>query len=77
MTAHTAALVSPKRLVELHPDLFTLATLQRWRSEGCGPPFAVLGPRKIAYDLRSIHDWLAKRTVLSTAAAREVAAAVL
>jgi hypothetical protein len=73
MKSHTK-IVSPKRLVELHPDLFSLGSLQRWRTVGSGPPFAILGPRKIAYDLDLIHEWLANRTVSSTAAAREMTA---
>lgn len=71
MNAQAASLASPKRLVELYPDLFTVATLQRWRTEGVGPPYAVLGPRRIAYNLAAIEAWMAERTVKSTAAARE------
>ena len=68
---HQKAFVSPKRLAEIYPDLFKVATLQRWRTEGTGPPYAVLGPRRIAYNLATIDAWLEQRTVQSTAAARD------
>lgn len=71
MVSNGASLVSPKRLVEMYPDLLSVATLQRWRTEGIGPPYAVLGPRRIAYSLSVIETWMTDRTVLSTAAARE------
>ena len=71
MSQQTTAFVSPKSLAAIYPDLFTVATLQRWRTEGVGPPYTVLGPRRIAYSLAAIDDWMAERTVKSTAAARE------
>jgi predicted DNA-binding transcriptional regulator AlpA len=71
MTNAQQSLVSPKRLAELYSDLFTVPTLQRWRTEGTGPPYSVLGPRRIVYRLSDIEAYLAKRTVTSTAAARE------
>jgi hypothetical protein len=64
-------IISPKRLADLHPDLFTVATLQRWRTAGIGPPHLVLGPRRIAYDLDSVRRWLGERVARSTADARE------
>ena len=63
--------VSPRSLVQLFPDLLTEPTLQRWRTEGVGPPYSKLGPRRVAYDLGLVNAWLADRTVNSTAAARE------
>jgi hypothetical protein len=66
-----AALVSPKRLAELYPDLFTVPTLQRWRTEGVGPPYSLCGPRRIAYRIPDIEAWLTTRSVASTADARE------
>ena len=71
MTNAQQTLVSPKRLSELFPDLFTVPTLQRWRTEGLGPPYSILGPRRICYRLPDIEAWLADRTVTSTADARE------
>lgn len=64
-------LLSPRGLARLYPDLFTVPTLQRWRTEGVGPPYSTLGPRRIVYDLRDIETYLAKRTVTSTVQARE------
>ena len=64
--------VSPKGLSELYPDLFTVPTLQRWRTEGVGPPYATLGPRRIVYRLSDIETYLAKRVVNSTADARDL-----
>lgn len=63
--------VSARRLTKLYPDLFSEPTLQRWRTEGSGPPYSLLGPRRIAYDLNEVEAWLRGRTVKSTAAARE------
>jgi len=64
-------IVSPKRLAELHPDLFTVPSLQRWRTEGIGPPHTLVGPRKIGYDLDAVRHWLSERVARSTADARE------
>lgn len=72
MMNSASPLVSPRRLAELYPDLFSIPTLQRWRSEGVGPPYAVLGPRRIAYNLSAIEAWLTERTVSSTSAAKEL-----
>ena len=63
-------IVSPKRLAELHPDLFSVPTLQRWRSAGIGPKYVVLGPRRIAYRLADIEAWMSARIATSTADAR-------
>ena len=64
-------LVSPKGLCDLYPGLFTVPTLQRWRTEGSGPPYTTLGPRRIVYRLADIEKYLASRVVNSTADARE------
>lgn len=64
-------IVSPKGLVERHPDLLSLATLERWRSEGKGPPFVKVGPRRVGYRLADFERWLADRVVSSTADAKE------
>jgi hypothetical protein len=62
---------SQKRLAELYPDLWSVATLQRWRTLGIGPPWVVAGPRRIAYDLDEVEAWLASRKATSTADAKE------
>lgn len=64
-------IVSPKRLVERHPDLLSITTLERWRSEGKGPPFVKVGPRRVGYRLADFERWLADRVVSSTADAKE------
>lgn len=70
MTAQPIFL-SPKRLSEFYPDLFTVPTLQRWRTEGIGPPFSMLGPRRIVYRLADVEAYIEKRLAMSTADARE------
>ena len=47
------------------------ATLQKWRSEGGGPEFVVLGRRRIGYRASSIQRFLADRVATSAADARE------
>jgi predicted DNA-binding transcriptional regulator AlpA len=37
------------------------ATCSRWRLEGSGPPFIVLGPRRLAYRQSAVGKWLASR----------------
>jgi hypothetical protein len=49
----------------------TVSTLQRWRSEGIGPPFVKLGRRKIGYPRGPRRQWLRMRLFKSTAEARE------
>lgn len=36
-----------------------IRTLARWRALGTGPPFAVLGQKKIVYRASSVERWLA------------------
>ncbi len=43
-------------------------TLLRWRTEGLGPSFTRLGPRRIAYSADEVDRWLAARTHESRAA---------
>lgn len=62
---------SQKRLAELYPDLWSVATLQRWRTLGIGPPWSLAGPRRIAYDLDEVEEWIASRKATSTADAKE------
>jgi excisionase family DNA binding protein len=45
-------------------------TLQRMRTDGSGPPFVKLG-RRVLYSPARLMEWLAQRTVTSTADARE------
>ena len=47
----------------------TRSTLQRWRREGIGPPFAKLaeGTRSpVRYSKRQVREWLEARTVHAT-----------
>jgi len=37
-------------------------TSQRWRVTGDGPPFVRLGPRRVAYRVADVEEWLAQRT---------------
>ncbi len=37
-------------------------TLLRWRTEGMGPRFTRLGPRRVAYRVDEVARWLAGRT---------------
>ena len=69
--ASQTTIISPKGLVERHPDLFTIPTLQRWRSVGIGPPYVVVGPRRIAYRTEDVERWIASRVASSTADARQ------
>lgn len=64
-------IVSPRRLAALYPDLFSVPSLQRWRTEGIGPPHICVGPRKIAYDIDAVRRWLDARVARSTADARD------
>src|SRR6202030_1476355 len=36
-------------------------TLQRWRSEGRGPPYVRFGPRKILYRRSAVEAWIRER----------------
>jgi predicted DNA-binding transcriptional regulator AlpA len=36
-------------------------TLQDWRCDKIGPPFVVLGPRNIKYDIRDLDAWVDER----------------
>lgn len=63
-------LVSPMQLAALYPDLLSKPTLQRWRTEGIGPPYVKVGPRRVGYRIEDVDRWLAERVVTSTAAAR-------
>ena len=52
-------------------------TSLRWRSDGGGPPFIRLGPRRILYARAAVNDWLATRTFAhraEEAVATEIAA---
>lgn len=39
-------------------------TVRRWRKEGIGPAYTLLGPRLIGYQLSAVEAWEASRTVL-------------
>ena len=40
-------------------------TLQRWRSEGSGPPYIKVGGR-VSYDMERVHEWIASHEQTST-----------
>ena len=42
-------------------------TLQRLRQDGGGPPFVKLTERRVGYSEQALQEWLAARTVASTA----------
>jgi predicted DNA-binding transcriptional regulator AlpA len=42
-----------------------VSTLQRWRSNGYGPAFIRLSPRRIGYRKSAVERWLASREHLS------------
>ncbi len=45
-------------------------TLTRWRIEGSGPPFYVLGRSTVRYPRDQLDEWLAARTFRSVAHSR-------
>lgn len=47
------------------------ATLQRWRSEGGGPPYCKVGRRLVAYPESGFQKWLTERMASSTADAKQ------
>ncbi len=53
---------------------FSQRTLQRWRAQGCGPPYVRLGPRRVAYDEAASDTWAASRSYTSRAAELATAA---
>ncbi|MBY0227597.1 MAG: helix-turn-helix domain-containing protein [Hyphomicrobium sp.] len=61
--------LTPKQAAELLG--VTPEHLQRFRSEGGGPRFVLLGKRRIAYRPSDINSWLSSRVASSTAEARE------
>jgi predicted DNA-binding transcriptional regulator AlpA len=52
-------LISERQLCELLG--IGLPTIARWRSEGNGPRFIVLGVRRLAYRPSDVRAWLAER----------------
>ena len=46
-------------------------TLQRWRLEGRGPDFVLIGNKRVGYLHEDIHEWLQGRRVSSTADATQ------
>ena len=47
----------------------TFKTLERWRTDGVGPPYAKAG-RRVVYRLDLLDEWLGSRIVTSSAEAR-------
>ena len=45
-------------------------TLERWRTEGSGPPFVRLSPKLVVYDVQDLDAWCDSRKVTSTSEAR-------
>ena len=56
-------LISERRLCELLG--IGLPTIARWRAEGRGPRFIVLGVRRLAYRPSDVNAWLAERERVS------------
>lgn len=56
-------LISERRLCELLG--IGLPTIARWRAEGKGPRFIVLGRRRLAYRPSDVKSWLAERERVS------------
>lgn len=56
-------LISERRLCELLG--IGLPTIARWRAEGRGPRFVVLGVRRLAYRPSDVNAWLADRERVS------------
>jgi predicted DNA-binding transcriptional regulator AlpA len=63
-------LVDSKGAVEHLGGRVSEATLQRWRSEGGGPRFCKIGPRRIGYRIADLDKWVNDRVAESTADAR-------
>jgi predicted DNA-binding transcriptional regulator AlpA len=49
-------------------------TLERWRTQGLGPPFIRLSPKLVVYDVEDLDAWCSARKVLSTSEPRGGAA---
>ena len=64
-------IVSPGGAVAFLGGIVTEPTLQRYRSEGGGPKFIKLGPRKVGYRVSDLRNWVEQRIAASTADARE------
>lgn len=47
----------------------TVVTLQRWRTEGCGPPYCKIG-RRVTYRRSDLNEFVNGRVVQSTAQTR-------
>ena len=56
-------LISERQLCELLG--IGLPTIARWRTEGKGPRFIVLGVRRLAYRPSDVKAWLAERERVS------------
>lgn len=53
--------VEVARVLGIHP-----ATLATWRSQGRGPEFLKVGPRKVRYRVRDLDTWLDRNRRTST-----------
>jgi predicted DNA-binding transcriptional regulator AlpA len=56
-------LISERQLCELLG--IGLPTIARWRAEGKGPRFIILGVRRLAYRPSDVKSWLAERERVS------------
>jgi len=61
-------ILTPQQTAE-HTGL-SMPSLQRMRSEGTGPCFIKLGPRRVGYRISDINAWLETRVATSTSDAR-------
>ena len=73
---HAQKVLSPKDVVEEFPCLTTSeAVLANWRSQGVGPKYYRVTPRKIVYDRADVEAFLLREPVLTKDSAERPAAA--
>ncbi|MEM1182924.1 MAG: helix-turn-helix domain-containing protein [Acidobacteriota bacterium] len=63
-THHHPLLLSEKEAAKLIG--FSVRTLQKWRTEGGGPPFIHVSARAIRYQVTDIEAWIEGRRRTST-----------
>ena len=76
-TRTTAAAGAPPELLDSAGVAALLGvnrqTVERWRMNGEGPPYIVVGPRIVRYDLAEVTGWLETRRRRSTSDSGEAA----
>lgn len=70
MPTHTRPTSGSKQYVRTRAAAKRLSaaeqTLERWRTQGVGPPFIRLSPKLVVYDIDDLDAWCAARKVTST-----------